>query len=322
MVGKVLILGSQGRFGRNAAEAFWNAGWSVSCFDRGSDLLVAAQGADVILHGWNPPYPDWASQIPDQTARVIAAARVSGATVVLPGNLYVYGADAPDSLGPHLPHAATNPLGRIRIEMERQLREANIPLIILRAGDFLDTEASGNWFDKVIVKSLAKGHLTYPGDPQTPHAWAFLPDMARATVELAQRRHYLGLVTDIAFPGYTLTAVDLAAACSAALGKPIRIKRMAWWPIRLMQPFAPIAAPLLEMRYLWDKPQAIARNSFDAVLPDFIATPVAEALAQAIAPLIAPQDRPKPTDEALPRRHQAVSPPPPTLAKHDLARHS
>ncbi|SNT34623.1 hypothetical protein [Antarctobacter heliothermus] len=59
MVGTVLILGGNGRFGRNAAEAFWNAGWRIRLFDRAEDdLAQAAQGADVIVNGWNPAYPD------------------------------------------------------------------------------------------------------------------------------------------------------------------------------------------------------------------------------------------------------------------------
>jgi NAD(P)-dependent dehydrogenase (short-subunit alcohol dehydrogenase family) len=46
MQNTALILGSTGRFGRAAAEAFWNAGWRVRTFDRRSDdLPEAARGA-------------------------------------------------------------------------------------------------------------------------------------------------------------------------------------------------------------------------------------------------------------------------------------
>ena len=38
----VLILGGTGRFGRAAAEAFWNAGWRVRVFDRKTDRLPEA----------------------------------------------------------------------------------------------------------------------------------------------------------------------------------------------------------------------------------------------------------------------------------------
>lgn len=300
--GKVLVLGGSGRFGRHAAEAFWNAGWQVTLFRRGGDLTAAAQGMDVILHGWNPPYPDWARDIPGQTRQVIAAARASGATVLLAGNLYVYGKDAPSDLGPHLPHAAQNPMGRLRIEMEHSLREAGIPLIVLRAGDFLDTEASGNWFDSVMAKRLSQGVLTYPGAPEIDHAWAFLPDMARAAVALAERRSELPRVVDIAFPGYTLSGAALAQACAEAIARPVRLKGFPWWTLQLARPFWRLAAPLLEMRYLWDKPHHIARASFDAALPGFSATPLDEALRQATAPLMAAEPRrPRPAHVGHPQ---------------------
>ena len=68
----VLILGASGRFGRNAADAFWNAGWNVRLFDRTTDTLMqATKGVDVIVNGWNPPYPDWAEQVPSLTRDVI-----------------------------------------------------------------------------------------------------------------------------------------------------------------------------------------------------------------------------------------------------------
>ncbi len=185
----VLILGGTGRFGRAAAEAFWNAGWRVRVFDRKVDRLPeAALGADVIVNGWNPPYTQWADLLPGLTDTVIEAARASGATVIQAANIYVYGDGSPETLGPDTPHAARNPMGRLRIDMEARLREAGIPLILLRAGDFIDTEGSGNWFDRVLMAKLAKDRVAYPGNPDIPHAWAYLPDLGRAAVALAERR--------------------------------------------------------------------------------------------------------------------------------------
>ena len=291
MTGQVLILGGSGRFGRNVAEAFWDAGWRVHLHDRATgDLMVEARGADVIVNGWNPAYPDWAAHLPELTARCIEAARVNGATILLPGNVYVYGADAAPDFGSHQPHGAQNPLGRLRIEMEEAYRDSGCKVIVLRAGDFLDTEASGNWFDKIMAPSLKKGVLTYPGNPDISHAWAYLPDMARAAVMLAERREALPRFADIAFPGYTLTGHELAALCDA------RVKRMSWLPIRLARPVWRLARHLLEMRYLGDKPHFMTQDSFDAVLPDFRATDPADAVAQATAPVRASQGRPRQRD--------------------------
>ena len=299
MTQTALILGASGRFGRNVAEAFWNAGWRVHIFDRRTgDLSQAACGVDVIVNGWNPPYTKWASQLPGLTDQVIAAAKSSGATVILPGNVYVYGPDAPEAFGPGVSHAAQNTLGRLRAEMEERYRTAGIRCIVLRAGDFLDTEASGNWFDRVMAAPLKNGRLKYPGDPDVPHAWAYLPDVARATVALAERRADLPDHAEIAFPGYTLTGKQLAGMTELAVGWKLRIQRMSWLSIRLAQPFWPMARHLLETRYLWFKPHRMDPKSFDKVLPGFVETDPVKALGRAIAPILREEsDRPKPTDE-------------------------
>ncbi|MBV2359233.1 epimerase [Thalassococcus sp. CAU 1522] len=282
MTGTVLILGGAGRFGKHAAEAFWNAGWRIRLFDRSrDDLTSASDGAEVIVNAWNPPYADWARTLPSLTGRVISAAKGTGATVLIPGNVYNFGAEAKDLFGSGTPHAATNPLGRLRAEMEAAYRAAGVRTIVLRAGDFLDTEASGNWFDKVMAPSLGRGVLTYPGDPDAAHAWAWLPDMARAAELLARRRRNLPAFVDVPFPGYTLTARQMANVLSRSLNRPVRVKRMNWLPIHLAQPVWPTARHLLEMRYLWSKPHRLDPALLNDLLPAFAATDPEDALGQA-----------------------------------------
>ncbi|MEY8827041.1 epimerase [Sedimentitalea sp. XS_ASV28] len=279
----VLILGSTGRFGRHAAAQFSGAGWMVRHFDRArDDLALAARGADIIVNGWNPPYTDWAAQLPALHAQVIEAARQNGSTVILPGNVYVFGRDTPAPWTAESPHDARNPLGRIRIEMEQAYQQAPIRTIMLRGGDFIDTARSGNWFDKVLTKSLAKGRFTYPGDPGIPHAWAYLPDFCRAVVQLAERRETLPGFTDIPFPGYTMSGRDMADVLNRIHPNGARLRRMSWRPLALVRPFWPMAGCLLEMRYLWDTPHWLDRAKFDHILPGFRNTPVRDALASAV----------------------------------------
>ncbi|MEZ5911585.1 MAG: epimerase [Paracoccaceae bacterium] len=283
MARTVLVLGANGRFGLAAKRAFSEAGWEVKTHRRGRDnLWDSAWGAEVIVNAWNPPYQHWARDLPGLTEEVIAVAKASGATVILPGNVYVYGKGSPELLCPDTPHRATNTLGRLRIEMEAAYRASGVRTIILRGGDFIDTAASGNWFDKVIVAPLRRGRITYPARFDLPRAWAFLPDMARATVMLAERRASLPAFVDLPFAGYTLTAAELCAGLSEATGRSLRLRPMAWWPIQALTPFWPLARHLVEMRYLWDMPHRLDSRPLAAVLPDFVPTPVVEALALAV----------------------------------------
>lgn len=295
----VLILGPTGRMGRHAAAAFGEAGWVVRRFRRGDDLTRAALGADVIVNAWNPPYHKWQAEVPELTPAVIAAATASGASVIIPGNVYVYGRDMPPVIGPGVPHLAAHPLGLIRRELEETYRASGVQTVVLRAGDYIDDVASGNWFDLILTKKLAKGVLTYPGNPEIAHAWAWLPDVARAMVGLAGIRETLPGFTDLAFAGYTLTGAELARACAEVLARPVRLKRMSYLPIHLARPFWAEAKHLLEMRHLWNVPHRLDGAALDRVLPDRADTPLASALARALHLDIQP-------DQAMPRRAVAA----------------
>ncbi len=282
----VLILGQGGRFGRTATKAFEQAGWQVRGFTRGQDdLNEAARGVDVIVMGWNPPYHHWAAQLPGMHADVRRVALANDATVIVPGNVYVFGPDQGMPWDEATPHRATNLLGRLRIEMEAAYRTEGVRTILLRAGDFLDTEASGNWFDLMMATKLPRGVLRYPGNADIPHAWAYLPDLGRAAVALAERRDSLRRFEDVPFAGITMTGREMAQALARVRGHAVRVKPLAWWPFRLAWPFMPMVKHLFEMRYLWNTPHRLSDAKFKALLPDFRVTPANEALRAATAHL-------------------------------------
>lgn len=283
MAQTVLILGATGRFGRNAAQQFEQAGWTVRRFDRAKDnLKTAARGADVIVNAWNPAYTDWAVQTPQQHRDVQEVAKQTNATVIIPGNVYVFGETTLGPWSEDTAHRAQNALGKIRLDMEASYRAAGVRTIILRAGDFLDTQASGNWFDQIMTKSLTKGVFTYPGNPDIAHAWAFLPDLCRAMVQLAEMRDELPVFNDVPFPGYTLTGSDMSDMLDKVTPFKVRLKRMSWLPIQVARPFWAMGRSLLEMRYLWNTPHTLDSVKFHSLLPGFKETPLEEALALAI----------------------------------------
>ncbi|MFY0634543.1 MAG: epimerase [Vannielia sp.] len=302
MPGTALILGPSGRFGRHAHMAFCEAGWRTRLFDRSRDTLWdAAWGADLIVNAWNPPYQHWARDLPGQTAQIIEVAKASGATVLLPANVHPYGPDAPTQLTATTPHGATNTLGRLRAEMEAAYAEAGVRTILLRAGDFIDTEPSGNWFDRIMTPKLKAGRFTYPGPTDVPHAWAYLPDVARAAVALATQRNALPTFADIPFAGYTVTGRELHAALEKAWGGRLSLQQMSWWPLRMMAPAWPMARHLVEMSYLWRMPHGLDAAPLAAHLPDFRPTPLVDALASAIHHYIDPD---QPVARGCPRRRK------------------
>lgn len=295
MTSRVLILGANGRFGRAASDAFVAAGWRVVevarngtaradrsrlVFDAGdaSVLSAAASGMDVIVNALNPPYPLWQDEVPRMTASVIAAARANGCTVMIPGNVYNYASRMPEMIRADTPQEPDTRKGRIRVEMEAAYHMAGIRTIVLRAGDFIEGRDSGNWFETHMTNRLHKGVFTYPGNPDIPHAWAWLPDMARATVALCEMRATLPDVADIPYPGITLTGREMRDHLEAIHGGTLRLKRAPWTLLRAIALGSPLMREVLEMRYLWDTPHQIAPEAFRAVLPDVPITPAREVL--------------------------------------------
>jgi hypothetical protein len=117
--------------------------------------------------------------------------------------------------------------------------------------------------------------------------------MARAGVALAERHADRSGVLEVAFPGYTLTGRELAAAIASVLGRPVEARPMSWLALRLAAPLWPMGRGLVEMRYLWQMPHRIDGSGFAAALPDFRATPLPEALASALG-VAAPPPQPSP----------------------------
>jgi len=287
MTNTVLILGASGKFGGHSTRAFKKAGWDVRRFQRGKENMVeAAQGVNVIVNGLNPPnYENWGTALPAITKEVIAAAKSSGATILQPGNVYNFG-DNSGVWGNATPQATHTVKGQVRIDIENMLRgaskNAGVQIIILRAGDFIDDTNSGNWFDISIAAKLEKGRFNYPGNADITHAWAYLPDLARAAVMLVEKREELAMFEDVPFGGYTLTGRQIMTHFSATIGRNLTLKGFPWPIMRIASPFWRLARELLEMRYLWDTEHALENSRFGQLLPDFEPTPVAVALRQSI----------------------------------------
>ena len=213
------------------------------------------------------------------TASVIEAAEASGATVMMPGNVYNYGAGMPERLGEETPHAPTTRKGHLREEMEQAYAGAGddgVRTIILRAGDFIEREKTGNWFDSHIAANVAKELVIYPGPLDRVHAWAYLPDMARAMVGLAERRAAFAAFERFGFPGYGLTGQELVDLMERASGRTLKVKGLPWSMIRLLGLVLPQMREVAEMAYLWRTPHAIDGAKLAAALPDFQATPLEE----------------------------------------------
>ena len=315
MTKTVLVLGVRGRFGMAAARAFAAAGWRVigqmrpaaeppTAPDiewRGVELqdaealLAAAAGASVVVHALSPSaYTNgvWQAESAPMLDAAIGLCRKLGATLMLPGNVYNFGHTMPALLREDTPQQADTVKGRIRTAMELQLSASDVQAVVIRAGDFFGA-GRGSWFDLALTKQLAKGRFTYPGWGEVTTAWAYLPDLARTFVAVAERRDTLAPFEVLHFAGHALSAqrwldalTPLARAQGwVAPGAPHKRAGMPWTILRLASPFVPAWAALLEMRYLWQTPHSLTNARLTALIGPEPHTPLPLAVAAALADL-------------------------------------
>lgn len=277
--GTVLILGGSGKIGTHCRAAFAAAGWNVRVFDRRrQELKAEARGADLIVNGFNPAkYHNWARLIPAITRDVTAAAKVSGATVIIPGNVYNFG-DQGGEWSEHTPQRPNTRKGRIRVEMEAAYQASGVQTVVLRAGNFIDPDGNGDVMSLLFLRDLERGKLTIAGGPQVIQAYCYVPDWARAAVELAERCSTLSVFEDIPFPGHAFSAEQLRVFLSEELDRPLEFSKLPWWFFSLLSPFWELSREMLEMRYLWNTPHTLSGEKFGRLLPSFRATPLDQVM--------------------------------------------
>jgi nucleoside-diphosphate-sugar epimerase len=304
---RILVLGAAGQLGRAAAQAFRAGGWSVASLVRrsaggaiapGTELIEvdardtagvieAARGADVVLNALNVPFTQWAASAMPLAEVAIAAAREAGATLVFPGNLYAYGAKIPAIVDEATPVDPTSRKGEIRAAIEARLRaaaDAGTRVIILRSGDFFGA-GSGSFFDRLVVRDIASGRLTYPGPLDVVHEWAYLPDFTEALRRLVDARATLPPFGQFGFPGHAVTGREMVGAISRACGRGFSVTSMPWTILRLLGTVVPVYRELAEVAYLWSTPHAIDGTRLAAVIGDIPFTPLDRAVSSALLEL-------------------------------------
>jgi len=324
----VLVLGAAGRFGAAAVRAFATAGWQVLAQQRrapaarlplGAEwvdtplnqthaLAIRAAGATLVVYAVNPLYTRWNAELMPLFHQGLAVAERLRATFLLPGNVYNFGAGMPALLTPQTAEQPTTPKGRQRVAMEQELAHRagrGLTSVVVRAGDFFGGDGSGSWFDQAIVARITQGRLVYPGPLDVPHAWAYLPDFARACAALASRPLPPGL-TRVHFAGHTLTGSQLlgaieraAALIGVGAGRGFTVGSLPWPLLRLAGLVHPMSREIARMSYLWRVPHALDGRDLETLTGPLAATPIDAAVRAALLALPAFQPDPQ---AAMPAR--------------------
>ena len=249
-------------------------------------LTEAAQGASVIYNCASPPYHRWVQDWPPLMAGVNAAAEAVGAVQVTLSNLYGYG--VPDGpMTEDLPLAATGPKGRVRAQVWQQTldlhRQGRIRAAEVRASDFFGPGVTdGGHLAGRLMPSLLRGRtVRVLGDPGTPHSWTYVPDVARALVQVGQSEDSWGRAWHVPTEApRSIRAMAGLLAAQAGVGQPT-VRQLPPGLVRALGLASPLLRELPEVRYQFDRPFVMDSAAFTARFGE-AATPIDEQIKSTV----------------------------------------
>jgi nucleoside-diphosphate-sugar epimerase len=244
----------------------------------GRRLTEAAAGASVIYNCASPPYHRWTRDWPPLADAVNAAAEATGAVLVTLSNLYGYGpVDGP--LTEDLPLNATGGKGRTRAAVWRKAldlhEQGRIRAVEVRSSDFFGPGVTdgGHLAGRVMPPLLRGRTIRVLGDPDTPHSWTYLPDVARAMVRVAGAEDAWGRPWHVPTePPLSIRAMIGKLAGQAGV-PDASVRQLPPGLVRILGLASPLLRELQEVRYQFDRPFVVDSAAYTARFGE-TATPI------------------------------------------------
>jgi nucleoside-diphosphate-sugar epimerase len=309
-----LVIGATGSFGAHAAQALIKHGWSVRAMSRHpeaaraaaprapidwikgdamnpGDVIAAAQDVQLIVHAANPPkYHNWPGTVLPMVESAIAAAKASGARLMMPTSVYNFAPNFGPEIGEDAPQVPVTRKGRIRVAVERRLRRAaeqeGVRVLLLRAGDYFGPAAPNSALSWLITRSGERMTGVYqPGPDKVGHAFAYLPDLAEALARVLDAEGRLAAFESLHFRGHFLERNDTLGLAIRRVsgGAELPIRPFPWPLVWALSPFVELFRELWEMRYLWRRPIGLANGRLVALIGSEPHTPLDAALGASLA---------------------------------------
>ena len=244
------------------------------------------EGAAVLYNCANPPgYSKWATVWPPLAASILAAAESSGAVLVTTGNLYGYAPGA-GVMTESTPLNSPTRKGQIRNRMWADAlasHEAGRARVTeARGSDYFGPRGGNDHLGKRFMPKLLAGKkLSHIADPDVPHSWTYLPDVAETLVTLGGDERAWGRAWHVP-TNDPRTYRQMAEQTAEIAGLPApKVGAMPWSLIRPLGLVAPDLKELDEVRYQFTDPFVVDSSAVTATF-GIEPTPMDEALATTV----------------------------------------
>ena len=263
----------------------------------------AAKGASVIYQCLNAPYTDWPERFPPLQRGVLSAAERNGALLVSLENVYAYGPTGGKPMTEDLPLAATTVKGRTRAAMAEELLAAadagRVRVAIGRASDFFGAGATESSLgERVFGNAIAGKRADFIGNPDLPHTYSYIPDIAAALATLGTDERAIGGVWHLPGPE-TVTTRALLELVAGDVGHPVGVRSLPKLAVRALGLFNPTIRALVELSYEFEQPFVLDTTKYESTFGTE-ATPLAAAIAATVAWYRSRNGTPDPAREGVP----------------------
>ncbi|MCR2824651.1 NAD-dependent epimerase/dehydratase family protein [Microbacterium sp. zg.Y909] len=232
---------------------------AVDASDR-TALADAAQGAAVLYNCANPgSYEAWQREWPPLAASILHAAETSGAVLVTLGNLYGYG-PVDEPMTRRMPLRPSDHKGALRARMWEEARAAHaagrIRATEARASDYVGpTVPRGSSILAMYAQSTLAGKPAWVfSDPDQPHAWTAIEDVAETLIALGADERAWGSPWLVpSSPPASVREVLTEMGQVVGAGRP-RLRRVPRAALRAGGAVVPLLRELTGVLYQFDRP--------------------------------------------------------------------
>jgi nucleoside-diphosphate-sugar epimerase len=298
---RIAVLGAGGGLGRNIVDAARAAKHDVvalvrdpkraelppdvtiavgdaACLD---DVVRAMTGADATMFCVNPPFATWLKTFRPLLACAIAAARRTNTRLVFPANVWIYGRGRADELvAESRAPSPTSQRGKLRAEMEQQIRTGGIRYAMVRLPEFYGPSVV-SLTARVFRAALDDRRALWPGPLGVAIELVYMPDAARVLVEVAVAGDCNAAMFHL--PGVRTTPRQLVELVYKAADRKPRAFGVPRWLLSTGSVLNATARGAADIGHLWTHPILLDGTKYAARFGAIPQTPLADAIATTLA---------------------------------------
>ncbi len=315
---RIALFGAAGAIGRSIAAALRAKGEPYRVVGRHADSLRQTFGDDPLAEivTWNPDAPDsiqaaasgidtliylvgvnyWQFELhPVLMRRTLDAAVAAGVKrVVLIGTVYPYGRAQTRPVREDHPREPHTFKGRMRRDQEDLLMQAHaegrIHATVLRLPDFYGPGVEASLLHRAALAAANGGTADLIGPIDTPHEFAFVPDVGPVVARLADTPAAYGRIWHLAGAGVT-TQRELVQEMERQTGRALKLRVAGKTLLRVLGLFNPLMRELVEMHYLMTDPVIMDDSALRALIGPVHKTPYREGIRQTLAAAVCAKAR-------------------------------